>query len=124
MSDEFDYDAARKFIKLKSKAKKQKSLDLYEKAAKEAEEIIVLIKNNFPVKRIYQWGSLLFPERFDENSDIDIAIEGLDSVEDFFKLYGIALEKTSFPLDLVEMEKINELNRNSIIKNGKLIYER
>ena len=43
MSDEFDYDAARKFIKLKSKEKKQKSLDLYEKAAKEAEEIIVLM---------------------------------------------------------------------------------
>ena len=49
MSDEFDYDAARKFIKLKSKEKKQKSLDLYEKAAKEAEEIITLIKENFPV---------------------------------------------------------------------------
>ena len=124
MIDKFDYDAAREFIQLKSERKKRKSHDLYRKAKKESEDIIEVIKKNFSVKRIYQWGSILSPEHFDENSDIDIAIEGLDSVEIFFKLYGIALEKTSFPLDLIEMEKIDILNRKSIIENGKLIYER
>ena len=124
MIDKFDYDAAREFIQLKSERKRRESHDLYRKAKKDSEDIIEVIKNNFLVKRIYQWGSILNPERFDENSDIDIAIEGLDSVEDFFKLYGIALTKTSFPLDLVEIEKVDDLNRNSIIKNGKLIYER
>ncbi len=124
MIDKFDYDAAREFIQQKSERKKRKSHDLYIKAKKESEDIIEVIKKKFSVKRIYQWGSILSPERFDENSDIDIAIEGLDSVEDFFELYGIALNKTSFPLDLIEMEKIDKLNRNSIIENGKLIYER
>ncbi len=124
MIDKFEYDAAREFIQLKSERNKHKSYELYKKAKKESEDIIEIIKNSFSVKRIYQWGSILSPERFDENSDIDIAIEGLDSVEDFFKLYGIALKKTSFPLDLIEMEKIDKLNRNSIIENGKLIYER
>jgi predicted nucleotidyltransferase len=124
MSDEFDYGTARNFLKEKFDKKKQHSYELFKKAAKEAEDIILLIQNNFSVKRIYQWGSLLSPEQFDENSDIDIAVEGLDSVEDFFKMYGTALEKTTFSLDLVEMEKIDVLNRKSIIKNGKLIYEK
>ena len=124
MCDNFDYKAARKFLKKKSERKKQYSYNLYKKASKEAEDVILAIQNNFPVTRIYQWGSLLSPEYFDENSDIDIAVEGLNSAEDFFKLYGLALNKTSFPLDLVEMEKIGELNRKSIIEKGKLIYEK
>ncbi|NQT59318.1 MAG: nucleotidyltransferase domain-containing protein [Bacteroidetes bacterium] len=124
MNDNFDYQAARKFLKEKSERKKQYSYELYAKAKKEADAIILALQNNFPVTRIYQWGSLLSPERFDENSDIDIAVEGLNSAEEFFKLYGFALSKTSFPLDLVEMEKIGELNRKSIIEKGKLIYEK
>ena len=124
MSDEFDYNNARQFLIDKSNRKKQHSFELYEKARKEAADIILYIQNNFSVKRIYQWGSLLFPEQFDENSDIDIAVEGICSVEDFFKLYGAALDKTTFPLDLVEMEKIDDINRKSIMENGKLIYEK
>ncbi|MCF6334906.1 MAG: nucleotidyltransferase domain-containing protein [Spirochaetales bacterium] len=122
--DNFDFGAAKAFIKQKSERKKSNSFDLYKKAKKESEDIIAVIKNNFSVKRIYQWGSLLAPDQFDENSDIDIAIEGLESVEEFFKLYGLALDKTTFPLDLIEMEKIDKLNRRSIIQNGKLMYER
>ena len=124
MSDNFDYQSARKFLKEKSETKKQYSYELYLQAKKDADDIILAIQNNFSVTKIYQWGSLLSPDLFDENSDIDIAIEGLTSAEDFFKLYGVALSKTSFPLDLVEMEKIGELNRKSIIEKGNLIYEK
>ena len=124
MSDEFDYINARQFLIEKSNIKKQHSFELYEKARKEAADITSYIQSNFSVKRIYQWGSLLFPEQFDENSDIDIAVEGICSVEDFFKLYGASLDKTTFPLDLVEMEKIDDINRKSIMENGKLIYEK
>lgn len=124
MSDNFDYQAARKFLKEKSERKKQYSYELYKKAKKEADDIMLAIQNNFSVTKIYQWGSLLSPDHFNENSDIDIAVEGLTSAEDFFKLYGVALSKTSFPLDIVEMEKIDELNRKSIIEKGKLIYEK
>ena len=38
-------------------------------------------------------------------------------------MYDLAQKQTTFPLDLVEMEKIGEINRKSIIENGKLIYE-
>ena len=124
MSDNFDYQSARKFLKEKSETKKQYSYELYLQAKKDADDIILAIQNNFSVTKIYQWGSLFSPDRFDENSDIDIAVEGLNSAEEFFKLYGVALSKTSFPLDLVEMEKIGELNRKSIIEKGNLIYEK
>jgi len=124
MSDNFDYQSARNFLKEKSERKKQYSSELYLQAKKDADDIILAIQNNFSITKIYQWGSLLSPAHFDENSDIDIAVEGLNSAEDFFKLYGIALSKTSFPLDIVEMEKIEDLNRKSIIEKGKLVYEK
>lgn len=73
---------------------------------------------------IYVWGSLLRPERFDENSDIDIAVEGVESAEKFFALAGDALNMVAFPLDLVELDKIAPIDRQAIITKGKLVYER
>ncbi len=60
---------------------------------------------------------------FTELSDIDIALEGITAPEDFFALLGDAKELTSFPLDIVQLEKIHPLHAQSIRKRGKLIYE-
>ena len=62
--------------------------------------------------RIYQWGSLLRREPFSEISDIDLAVEGLDDSGSFFILLSEADEMS----DLLHAE--------SIVKKGKLIYER
>ena len=75
-------------------------------------------------RRIYVWGSLLRPESFDENSDIDIAVEKVGSAEKFFALAGDALNLAEFPLNLVELDKIDPLDRQTIITKGKLVYER
>ncbi len=83
----------------------------------------MIIKKYNP-KRIYQWGSLLHPEQFSEISDIDIAVEGIGSAETFFKLFGEADAMTKAPLDLVELEKVEPVHRESIIRKGRLIYER
>ena len=82
-----------------------------------------MIKRYNPVK-IYQWGSLLKADGFDMNSDIDIAVEGINSTENFFELYGEALSMTNFPIDIVEMEKIDPIHAESIKKHGKVVYEK
>ena len=74
--------------------------------------------------RIYQWGSLLHPRTFAEWSDIDIAVEGIASSEDFLALYGEACELTGFELDLVQIEKAYPAYAASIREQGRLIYER
>ena len=47
--------------------------------------------------RVYQWGSLLHPEHFSEISDIDIALEGLSSPEEYFAILGDVMNMSSFP---------------------------
>ncbi len=74
--------------------------------------------------RIYQWGSLLHPRTFAEWSDIDIAVEGIASSEEFLALYGEACELTGFELDLVQLEKAYPAYAASIRERGRLIYER
>ncbi len=121
--DTFDYKAAAAFLKDKAESEKERDRKLFLQAEKDAELIIEMIKEYQP-ERIYQWGSLLQMDQFDINSDIDIAVEGMDSAEKFFELYGRAVAITDFSLDLVELEKINDVHRKSIRETGRLVYEK
>ena len=119
----FDYKKAVDFLNRKEKAEKDRNYQLFLEARRDFENIIEVIKKYNPEK-IYQWGSLLNPDQFDLNSDIDIAVEGIGSVDAFFKLFDEASNLTDFTLDLVEMEKISEVHQKSIRDQGTLIYER
>lgn len=55
--------------------------------------------------RIWQWGTLIQSECFPKISDIDLAIEGIADAPTYFALHGDDLALTSFPLDIVQMEK-------------------
>jgi predicted nucleotidyltransferase len=96
---------------------------LLNKATVDAEGIIAMIVRDFKPKRIYQWGSLTKKDAFRDYSDIDIAIEGLNSSQDIFSIIGKAKKITNFPLDILELEKIEQLHADSIRKNGKIVYE-
>ncbi len=96
----------------------------WEQARADAGRIIAHIAAQYHPRRIYQWGSVLRPERFNEMSDIDIAVEGIDSAERWFALYGDAMKMTDFPLDLVQFERIEREYRAYIIEHGKVMYER
>jgi predicted nucleotidyltransferase len=120
----FDYTAARCNIAEKDRIRREKNAELFSQATRECAAINEMIKAHYNPKRIYQWGSLLDQKMFNELSDIDIAVEGLGSAEKFFALYGEAEKLTSFSLDLVELEKINSVDAESIRKKGKIIYER
>ena len=83
-----------------------------------------MITTKYNPRRIYQWGSLLNEKYFSEISDIDIAVEGIRSVEQYFQMVGEAAKLTDFPLDLVDIEKIDCVHAESIRKRGRLVYER
>jgi predicted nucleotidyltransferase len=119
-----DVKKARKNINRRYEAKNRRSIELFNEATKDAVAIRRLIEAKYRPQRIYQWGSLLHPERFDENSDIDLAVEGITDPETFFSLLGDAMKLTSFPLDIVQIEKIEIEFANAIRQSGKVIYER
>lgn len=122
--EEFDIQKAREFVQRKQEKILRKNRELFEKAWDDFNNIVALIIERYKPKRIYQWGSLLNEEYFSEISDIDIAVEGLKSVEEYFQMYGEVSKLTDFTLDLIEIEKIEPVYAESIRKKGKLIYEK
>jgi predicted nucleotidyltransferase len=86
--------------------------------------IVETIKNKYNPVRIWQWGSLLDERYFSDISDIDLAVEGICEPELFFALYGDAMTLTEFPLDIVQMEKIEPEFADIIRMKGRIIYER
>jgi predicted nucleotidyltransferase len=119
-----DPTTARKNINRRYEAKKRRSIELFNEATKDAVTIRRLIESKYRPQRIYQWGSLLHPERFDENSDIDFAVEGITAPETFFSMLGDAMKLTRLPLDIVQIEKIEIEFADAIRQSGKIVYER
>lgn len=82
-----------------------------------------MIIGKYRPRRIVQWGSLLHSEHFDEHSDIDIATEGILDAETWFALLGDAMELTRFPLDIVQLEKIEPEFAAQILRKGNVVHE-
>ena len=103
----------------------ERAIDIrFHNARENFDRIVALIIQKYHPRRIYQWGSLLNREHFSFISDIDIAVEGITSADEFFAMYGDAESITNFPLDLVQIEKVNELHARSIREKGRIVYER
>ena len=115
---------AKKFIQKKQEIKKKEIHKRFEAAWQDFNKIASMIIKKYKPKRIYQWGSLLDEDRFSYISDIDIAVEGIGSAEEYFAMLGDAMDLTNFSVDLVEIEKIEPLHANSIKEKGKVVYER
>jgi predicted nucleotidyltransferase len=124
MSDTFDYEAAVRFQKDREARRLEARRVLFRRATRDFNAIVAMIVKEFAPKRIYQWGSLLDPDRFDESSDIDIAVEGIGDARSFLDLQGKAAALTDLSLDLIELEKAEPLHRESIVTRGRLVYER
>ena len=122
--DSFDIKKAKLFL-LEKEQKRKKTIDKkYDEACKDFEIIVDHIIKNYNPAKIYQWGSLLNKSNFSEMSDIDIAVEGIVSVEKMFQIYGDIMDLSNFQVDIVQMEKIEPEFAQLIRKKGKVIYER
>jgi predicted nucleotidyltransferase len=114
---------ARAFVD-RREAARQAALDQrFVRAQRDARAIISLIVSAYRPRRIFQWGSLLDRRRFWEQSDIDIAVEGVTEPEQFFRMLAEADGLTDFPLDLVPLENVEPEFNELITRNGRLVYE-
>ena len=126
MDSEFgiDLDRAREFQREKERRRRARIDVRFEQATQDARTIIAEIVEQVNPRRIYQWGSLLDRSRFSEISDIDIAVEGLSGPAEFFRALGIAMEGTTLPVDVIELEKVPEDIAERIRTRGALVHER
>ena len=124
MSELAHVEAARQRLRERDRARRERYRGLWERAATDCRVIIDMIAREYHPTRVYQWGSLLRPERFRDYSDIDIAVEGIGDAEMFFHMLGAAQAMTEFDLDLVQIEKVVPEYAEDIREYGKIAYER
>ena len=126
MDEDFgvDLDQARAFLADRKRRRRARVDERYAQATHDARAIVSEIAAQVNPRRIYQWGSLLDRKRFSEISDLDIAVEGLTGPAEFFQVLGIAMNGTSLPVDVVELEKVPADVAERIRKRGALVHER
>jgi hypothetical protein len=125
MSGEYpvDLEKVRDFLKAKEEKRRSLLRRRWEEARRDFDRIVKYIAETYAPRRIYQWGSLLDFSRFSEISDIDIALEGISGPEEFFAILGDAMKMTDFPLDILEIEKLDPETAEGIRGRGMLVYE-
>ena len=126
MDEEFgvDLDRVRAFLADKERRRRLAVDERYARATRDARAIVSEIAAQVNPRRIYQWGSLLNRDRFSEISDLDIAVEGVSGPAEFFRILGIAMNGTTLPVDIVELEEVPADVAERIRKQGALVHER
>lgn len=79
-----------------------------------------MLKDSHRCRRVYLFGSLSGDHIFDEHSDLDLAVEGLDPKVNFWRVYAEVMELVHpHNVDLVIMESANAELRQAILKEGR-----
>ena len=79
---------------------------------------IAKLAEKFKVKEIYLFGSSI--DDYDKANDIDLGIKGL-MPNFFFEFYGKLFMNLNKPIDLIDMDENNPINR-VILAEGEKIY--
>jgi predicted nucleotidyltransferase len=110
------------FLRRRERAR-QKALDRrFRQAWRDFDRIVAYIISEHQPRSVWQWGSLLDRKRFNESSDLDIAVQGLRSAHELFEIVARAERFSDFPVDIVELEKIEPEYGELIRRKGKLVY--
>ena len=124
VSDPEHVRRARQYLDSREERRRTQCRQLHVQAVHDFQAILDMIIRQFHPDRVYQWGSVLRPECFRDYSDIDIAVEGITLPEAFFDMLGKAQAMTDFPVDIVQLEKVEQEFAEGIRKEGKIVYER
>jgi predicted nucleotidyltransferase len=120
----FDIAAARDRERARAEARQREVDRLFEEARRDFHAIAAMIAGRYAPQAIVQWGSLLDRDKFTEQSDIDIAIEGPLPAETLFRMLGDAEAMTRFPVHLVELDRIEPEFAAIIRQRGRKVYDR
>jgi predicted nucleotidyltransferase len=91
-------------------------------ARTEAERAAQVLVRQFQANRVYLFGSLAQDGRFQERSDVDLAVEGI-APERFFKAWAAASGHSSVPIELVDLDEVGEPMRKMILEHGELLCD-
>lgn len=99
----------------------EERLDRARRAREAAVRCAAMLAEKHGAKRVWLFGSTLTPERFDERSDIDLAVEGVKEI--FGAWADCDRAAPGFEVDFVPMEDIvNPRLRETILERGELLH--
>ncbi len=107
------------FINKEDQEKKLK--EKFNVAWYEARRGAAMLKNDFEAKKVWVFGSLLDSSRFNDWSDIDLAVEGVPDSRYYSAVGAITRLITQYKVDLLDINECKEYIRKEIIREGKLI---
>lgn len=87
-----------------------------------AERLKDILIREFAVKKVILFGSVLEKGCFQEDSDIDIAVEGLQK-DMYFAALARLMGESVFEIDLKPFEDVRSLLKQRITK-GEVLYEK
>jgi len=90
-------------------------------AMEAARRVADLLKHEYAVRRVILFGSLAWGG-FREDSDIDLAVEGIEKARYFTALVD-AGRLTDIPVELKPLEECQGLIRERILKAGVVLHE-
>lgn len=114
----YQYDSYIKAWEKRIIEKQKERANLRKKAYQEAHVLANILYTKYSATNVYLFGSLLEKGRFNENSDIDLAVEGLPG-SIFFEAVGELLLRSKFPLNLIPLRNCPESLRKKIITTGE-----
>ena len=117
MSNHSEYIEA--FLKIIDKQDKHKSR-LRKYARQTANLCAQRLVNNFGVKKVYLFGSLI-DNTFTDGSDIDLAIEGAKTI-DYLKAIATLEGVNGFSVDLLNLGTCPKPIKKRILKYGKVLF--
>jgi len=123
-TSEAELDKMRRNLEVRAIRRAQALALRLHKARADFDRIVRHLVETYRPTRIYQWGSLLDEAHFTERSDIDLAVEGTFTAEQFFAMLRDACGMTRLAVDLVEIRKVHPAFAESIRERGRVVYER
>ncbi|MBI3762625.1 MAG: nucleotidyltransferase domain-containing protein [Chloroflexi bacterium] len=86
-------------------------------ALQKARQAAQILRERFTARRVIAFGSVVRDGRFDERSDIDLAVEGLPRAH-YLKAWAAILRESEFEIDLIDLEHCPPSFRERIEREG------
>lgn len=93
----------------------------YEKAWQEAKLAADILKKEYGAKQVWVFGSLTEKNRFNKNSDIDLAEDGIPDNKFYSAISAITRAIKDFKVDLVDVRSCRDIIKSAIEKEGVLV---
>ncbi len=97
---------------------RQVDKELLQRAWETARRLAIVLYRDFGATKVAAFGSITEPERFTENSDIDIVVWGVSYDKCLDALWETKGLSSEFKIDIINFKSINSLFRNRILSQA------